>query len=350
MAVVYHPRHSDCAGASTRKVGKMRTRPFLSACALASGLIACQSAPGPSFAPGTGSRLEPIEAGPSGGPAHPSMAIPVRAMGTLDPRASLAEPGVLHATQADGAGDEWDEEEALALQLANPLATLISVPIQTNWDRGIGPADAKRTTINIQPVVPFTLNEDWKLITRTIVPVIDAESPVSGGSDESGLGDITESLFFSPSKPTASGWIWGAGPVLLLPTASNDALGAEKWAVGPTAVALRQRNGWTTGALVNHLWSFAGEDNGKDINASFFQPFLSYTTQTATTLGLNTETSYDWDGDQWTVPLNVTAGQLLLLGKLPLSVTVGYRNYLEAPSGGPDWGMRLVVTPLFPKK
>jgi hypothetical protein len=254
------------------------------------------------------------------------------------------EPPVSRTPRPEPAADD----DELALMLSNPIAALINVPIQGNRDTGIGSADADRTTINVQPVIPFSMNPDWNAISRTIVPIIEAESPVAGGEDESGLGDVLQSFFFSPKEPTESGWIWGMGPALLFPTASDDALGGEKWAAGPTLVVLRQANGWTYGALANHLWSYAGDDDRADVNATFVQPFLTYTTKTHTTLSLNTESTYAWNQNQWTVPINATVSQLLKLGKLPISLGAGYREYVEAPDGGPDWGLRVVLTFLFP--
>jgi hypothetical protein len=245
-------------------------------------------------------------------------------------------------------GDESSSDE-LAKKLANPIASLISLPVKLDWDTGIGTAGSDRSSFVIQPVVPFSLSNEWNLITRTIVPYIDAQSPVAGGSTESGLGDITQSFFFSPKAPTSSGWIWGAGPVLLYPTASNDAIGGGKWGAGPTVVLLKQDGGWTFGALANHLWSFAGSDNRRDVSATFLQPFLSYTTPKATTYSLNTESTYDWKNSQWTVPINLSVSQLVRLGKQPVSFAFGLRSYLERPSGGPDWGFRLTVTFLFPR-
>jgi hypothetical protein len=223
------------------------------------------------------------------------------------------------------------------------------VPFQYNWDTGIGTADADRSILNIQPVIPFSISEDWNLISRTIVPLINAESPVAGGSDESGVGDIVQSLFLGPKALTASGWTWGAGPVFLLPTASNDALGTEKWGIGPTAVALKQDSGWTYGALFNHIWSFAGDDKRADVNTTFLQPFAAYTFKTNTTVTLTLESTYDWDADQWTVPVNLVVSQLVMFGKQPVSLALGYRNYVEAPVGGPEWGLRFVVSFMFPK-
>jgi len=259
--------------------------------------------------------------------------------------------GLLFATTAvsaqEAATDEKAQDAELAKKLSNPVASLISVPIQNNWDFGYGPAYAMRYTANIQPVIPFSVSGAWNVITRTILPVIYAESPVQGGSDKFGLGDILQSFFLSPKEPVG-GWILGAGPVLLYPSATDDALGGEEWAAGPTVVLLQQKSGWTYGLLANHLWSYAGWGTG-DISATFLQPFGSYTTKTFTTFGLNTESTYDWENSQWTVPINLSVAQLLKFGKQPVQFTLGGRYYAEKPEGGPDWGLRFVITLLFPK-
>ena len=135
----------------------------------------------------------------------------------------------------------------------------------------------------------------------------------------------------------------------LYPSASDDALGSGKWGAGPTAVLLRQEHGFTFGILANHIWSFAGDADRPDVNSTFLQPFLNFTTKTYTTFGVNTESTYDWENKQWTVPINVTVAQLVKLGKLPVQFTLGGRFYAERPSGGPDWGLRFVITFLFPK-
>ena len=248
-----------------------------------------------------------------------------------------------------------DQEAELAKKLQNPVASLISVPIQNNWDFGIGPAHSMKYTANIQPVVPISISEDWNLIIRTIMPVIYAEAvsgnplaPPGARESHSGLGDITQSFFLSPKEPVG-GWIFGAGPVGYYPTATESELGAGKLGFGPTVVALQQKSGFTYGVLANHIWSVAGWGD-QNVNATFLQPFVSYTTKTYTTFGINTESTYDWQAQQWTVPVNATLQQLMKIGKLPVAFQIGYRYYAEAPNGGPDWGLRFTVTFLFPKK
>ena len=272
---------------------------------------------------------------------------------TMAPHAAFAQQDASAQAQkeatASGGGGKADDEAELAKKLQNPVASLISVPLQSNWDFGIGAANAMRYLVNVQPVIPFSLNAEWNLITRTIIPVIYAESPVAGGDSTSGLGDIVQSFFLSPSAPTSRGWIWGAGPVFLYPSATDDTLGAEKWGAGPTAVFLKQDSGWTYGLLANHIWSFAGEGSRADVSATFLQPFVSYTTKTYTTFGLNTESTYDWENSQWTVPINVFVSQLLKIGGQPIQFQIGGRYYAEKPDGGPDWGLRFAVTFLFPK-
>lgn len=244
-----------------------------------------------------------------------------------------------------------DQAAELAKKLSNPVASLISVPIQYNYDKYGGANDgASAARLYLQPVIPFSLNGEWNLITRTIVPLIDQKDFPLAAANTSGLGDITASFFFSPKSPTDAGWIWGAGPILLLPTATKDAIGAEKWGIGPTGVALRQTGPWTVGLLAAHVWSVAGNDSRQDISATTLQPFFSYTTRTHTTWGAYTESVYDWKGAQWQVPLIVQVGQLVKVGPQILQLAVAGKYWAEAPDNGPKgWGLRLQVTLLFPK-
>jgi hypothetical protein len=303
-------------------------------------------------------------------------------------RLTLSTLAVAHALVAPA----FSDDEELAKQLQNPISSLTSVPFQFNWDTGIGQLDeGNKFTLNFQPVVPISLNKGWNLIVRTIVPyiwqedVLSAPTPsfpgvprdaLTGFSSaaradirraaervfndtvkrrpqdvhQNGLGDIVQSFFFSPTAPTKGGWIVGVGPVLLFPSATDDRLGGGKWGAGPTIVLLKQEGGWTYGVLANHLWSFAGDDDRSDVNATFVQPFLSYTTKSKTTYGVNAEASYDWNESQWVVPVNASVSQLVKIGKLPVSFSIGGRYYAEGPSGAPEWGLRFVITPLFPRQ
>ncbi|AHZ68144.1 hypothetical protein OU5_1065 [Pseudomonas mandelii JR-1] len=251
-------------------------------------------------------------------------------------------------------GKTGDSQAELAKQSLNPVAALYSVPIQYNWNQKLGPSgEGYQSVTNIQPVLPFTLNDEWNLISRTILPVIDQHGLVPGGqADKSGVGDVTQSFFFSPKHPTASGWIWGAGPVILVPTGSDELLSGEQWGAGPTVVALKQSNGWTRGILANHIWSLdhSPPDDKDKINQTFLQPFFSYTTPTYTTFGINTESTYDWQTREWSVPINLFVTQLFKVGHQPMSLQVGPRYWAESPKDGAQgWGFRVAYTLLFPK-
>ncbi len=243
------------------------------------------------------------------------------------------------------------DEAEMAMKLANPLAAMISLPIQLNYDQDFGVDDTgNRFLINVQPVVPISISENWNMISRTILPVITQDELAAGTGRQTGLGDTSESLWFSPVKPTDKGLIWGVGPVILIPTATDDLLGGGKWGIGPTFVALRQNGPWTIGALGNHIWSVAGSKNRNDISSTFIQPFITYSTPTAVTYALNTETSYDWESEQWSIPVNLMVSKLVRFDKQMVSFQGGIRYWVKSTDSGPEgFGLRFAVTLLFPK-
>lgn len=261
--------------------------------------------------------------------------------------ATLVAAVAAHGVHAQEAGDAQD----LAKKLSNPVASLISVPFQFNYDQNIGPErDGDKYLLNFQPVVPVSISDDWNMISRTIVPVASQHDIVPGTGSQTGLGDITESLFFSPKAPTSGGWIWGVGPAVLLPSATDRLLGSGKWGAGPTIVVLRQQGAWTYGMLANHIWSVGGQGNRASISSTFVQPFLSYNTPTAWTFTLQTESTYDWKHSQWSVPINMLVAKLFKIGKQPVQFFVGARYWDHATDGGPHgWGVRVGTVLLFPK-
>lgn len=252
---------------------------------------------------------------------------------TLPIAAWLEFPGVFMNTAAGAESDE-----VLAKKTLNPIAAMTSMPIQRNDDKRLGASDdGKKLLLNAQPVIPLELHSAWSLRSRTVVPLIDQNGKApSGALDAPGFVDITQSLFASPQSPASGGWIRGAGPVCLHPTASDKHLGSEKWGFRLTAVVLRQRNGWTDGVLGNRLWPVAGNDARTDISSTFLQPFLSCTTKTHTTFSINTESSCDGKNSAWTRPIILMATQMLRIRGQPLALQAGARYWANSPQGGPE--------------
>jgi hypothetical protein len=257
---------------------------------------------------------------------------PTMRLSTTPERLVLA---LLLAAQACAAQAQ-EGDASLAQELTNPLADLVTVPVQMNLDRKIGPADdGTKLATNVQPVIPFKGPGNWNVISRTIAPVVYQNEVFPGAGSQFGLGDINVTLFLSPKQPGADGLIWGAGPVLLLPTATDDKLGAKKWGAGPSAVALVMRGPWTAGVLANHIWSFAGDDQRQDLSNTFVQPFLAYTWPSAWTASVQSETSYNWKSETWSVPINVAVSKLVKFGRLPVSLQAGVGYWAESPDAGP---------------
>ncbi|EJL30161.1 hypothetical protein PMI02_02064, partial [Novosphingobium sp. AP12] len=216
------------------------------------------------------------------------MALAALPAGVGAQEAEPASPPTITSGPPPAGGDQ-----DLAQKLSNPVASLISVPFQENIDFGAGPrGEGVKSTLNIQPVIPVSIGADWNMIVRTILPVIAQDDISAPRESEFGLGDTLQSLFFSPKAPGPGGIVWGVGPAMLYPSATDRLLGGGKWGAGPTALVLKQSHQTTFGFLANHIWSFAGKDTRGDVSATFIQPFFSHTTPKATTYSINTETSY----------------------------------------------------------
>jgi hypothetical protein len=172
---------------------------------------------------------------------------------------------------------EQESTEELAKKTQNPVADLISVPFQSNFNFGVGPTQGTQYVLNIQPVIPIHLNADWNLITRTILPVIYQPELSPGTGPNTGLGDLNPTLFLSPAK--SGGLIWGVGPTFTLPTATDTALGTGKWSAGPAGVVLSMQGPWVLGVLANQQWSFAGDADRRSVSQLLIQPFVNYNLQ-----------------------------------------------------------------------
>jgi len=240
------------------------------------------------------------------------------------------------------------EEQAIVRKLANPLSTLIQIPIDFSFDRNLGLDDeGERAVMTIKPVIPFSISENWNIISRTVIPIVSLDDAIPGRGSESGLGDAVQSIFFSPKTVGDSGWIWGVGPVFVLPTSTNDFTGAGEWGAGVTAVALKQQSkSWTYGALVN---SIRDVDGDTPIETSLVQPFISYRTANGVSFSLNAEATFDGQNDEWSVPVKLSASKLFRFGKLPVSLGGGIRYWADSPSAGPEsWGAVLTMNVILP--
>lgn len=242
-----------------------------------------------------------------------------------------------------------NDASELAKKLANPIASIISVPFQNNTDVGIGAFNGSKNTLNIQPVIPVKLSPNTNLITRIILPVVSQHNITGEGTSQNGLSDAVVSTWASPSQPK-NGLIWGAGAAFLVPTATDDFLGTKKFGIGPTALILKQTNGWTFGALINQIWSVAGDDDRTDVNQMFLQPFLTYNWKSGAGLGCNAEITQSWEANTTIAFINPLVTGITKLGTQIVSLGVGPRIQVAGPDGNKaDFGVRAQMILVFPK-
>jgi hypothetical protein len=244
------------------------------------------------------------------------------------------------------------EDQTGDLQKAtqNPVASLISVPLQNNSNFDIGPLDRTQDVLNIQPVIPVQVSEKWNLITRVIVPLIDQPDITQQNLGVTGLGDTNPTFFLSPAKPGKL--IWGVGPAFILPTATNSVLGQGKWSAGPSAVALVQPGPWTIGAVVNNVWSFAGQSDKPAVNQMLLQYFINYNLQKGWFTVLAPIITANWNatrGNVWTVPVGGGIGRIMKFGQQPVNLSVQFYGNAAHPAGTSPWSMRVQLAFLFPK-
>jgi len=255
---------------------------------------------------------------------------------------------VLFALSLPAKAQEGDADLAKAAQ--NPVGDLISLPFQNNTSFGLGEFDRTLNVLNIQPVFPFQASENWNIITRTIVPIISQPHFASATESTSGLGDINFTAFISPKSPGKI--IWGVGPAILLPTATDDLIGSGKWSIGPSIVALSISGPWVVGVLVNNVWSVAGADDRADVNQMLLHYFINYNMANGWYFTSAPIITANWEADpdyRWIVPFGGGVGKIVRLGKLPINMQVQTFYNVERPEGGADYSVRFQIQLMFPK-
>ena len=263
---------------------------------------------------------------------------------------SISVPEALAAQKGDGLIEPGEDEIAeLARAAQNPVASMISLPFQSNTDFNFGPLDKTQSVLNVQPVIPFDLNENWNLITRTIVPIVSMPGFFPGQERETGIGDTVFTAFLSPKK--SGKWIWGAGAAALIPTNTDDRLGPDEWGIGPSVVALTMPGKWVVGGIANNIWS-VGEESGNKVNLMTIQPFVNYNMDGGWFLVSAPIITANWeapDNQQWTVPLGGGFGRIFRIGKQPINASIQYYYNVEKPDFVGDTNLRLVWQFMFPK-
>jgi len=242
--------------------------------------------------------------------------------------------------------------EELAKLAQNPVGNLISLPFQNNTNLNFGPEKGTQNVLNIQPVIPISVNEDWNIITRTILPVISMPSLGPGIDSTNGIGDTVFTAFLSPARPGK--WIWGAGPVVQLPTNSSQELGNKNWGLGPSIVVLHLDHGspWVYGVLVNNIWSLTSDKRGGSYNNGLIQPFVNYNFKEGLYLTTSPIITVDWKAEssqRWTVPIGGGVGKIFHLGKLPVNTSLSAYYNVVRPDDGANWQIRAQVQLMFPK-
>jgi hypothetical protein len=246
-----------------------------------------------------------------------------------------------------GAGSSTED---LQKATQNPVASLISVPLQNNTNFGVGQYNRTQDVLNIQPVIPMRLTQNWNLITRVIQPIVSQPYPTETTGGEYGFGDMNPTFFLAPSKPKKI--IWGVGPAFVIPTATNSILGQGKFSLGPSFVGLAQPGHWTIGVLVNNVWSVAGSGSRPNVNQMLLQYFINYNLKKGWFVTLQPIITANWNassGNVWTVPFGGGVGRIMKLGAQPVNIAAQFYGNAVYPSGSSPWGMRLQIAFLFPK-
>lgn len=263
--------------------------------------------------------------------------------------------GPIATVRADPASDrmpaaaaEGTDVSSLSKDVQNPVSSLISVPLQFNFNFETGLYDRSQFLLNFQPVIPFSLSRKWNLVMRSILPIL--VQPVGPTDRDFGLGDLQVSLFFARSWGV---FTMGVGPIFLFPTATAETLGTEKFGLGPTAVIVVTPGPWVTGILLNNVWSVAGDPQRNEVNQALFQPFLNYNFSHGWSISTSSQIVADWtrpNDKRWLIPIGAGFGKTFVAGKQAMNVGANFFYNVVRPDDGPDYQLRFNLTLLFPRK
>lgn len=237
-----------------------------------------------------------------------------------------------------------EEYPELTRKLINPLARVLSIPTSFEYLEGAGAnGNGQSFTIRIAPRVPFVLSEDWHLISKTDL-AWTSQQIVVGTSQQEGLTDLKQTLFFSPNRSLGWGVYWGMGPTIALPTATQDFLGTDKLSIGPSSAVYKQTGPWSSGILFNHVWSVAGSNDANYVSASRIEPMIAFTAPTATTIAASAEINHNWQAESWVVPVELRIAQLTMIVDAPIQWSIGAKHYFSDAEGTPEWGAFFQIT------
>jgi hypothetical protein len=236
-------------------------------------------------------------------------------------------------------------DQELAKSVHNPFEDFVKLPVEYDAEFEVGPHHKAGDSLNIAPLVPFSLNGDWDLIAQPSLTVTYLPSP----REQTGLEDLQTSFFLTPAKERT--WIWGAGPIFQFPTASSSELGTGRWSAGPTAALIYSEGSWFNGILAYQLMSFAGNRERGSVNQTFLEPDVSYNFESGWYVQCEPSITYDWTAEvanAWTIPMGADIGKAFKMGSQNLSLQVGAYDLLKRPDDAPHWILRVSLTFLFP--
>jgi hypothetical protein len=238
-------------------------------------------------------------------------------------------------------------DQQLAISVHNPFEDFVKVPIESDTGFQLGRDHKVGDAVNIEPLLPFSLNQDWDLMARPSLTVAYSPTP----HEQSGLEDLQTSFFLTPHKEST--WIWGAGPIFQFPTGSSSGLGSGRWSAGPTAALVYSQGAWLNAILTSHLMSFAGNRARRSVNQTYIEPMISYNLDSGWYADVDPQMTYDWTADTanaWLIPMGADVGKAFNIGPQSLSLQLGAYDLVKRPDGAPQWIARVSVTFLFPAR